>query len=1095
MSLPPIWGRMTRPDRLIDSPMIDVFVSYASQDRERVRKVVGAIEAMGCSVWWDREIGAGSAFDREIEKAIDDAHCIVVVWSANSVESEWVRTEANEGLEKGNLVPVAIESVKPPLAFRRIQTIDFASPDANASLVSAIAKLLPATASGDGLPCVGRAHELEIIRQHIDRAKQREGALLLFSGEAGVGKTRLASEASAIAQANGFLVLRGHCPDLDTAPPYQPLLEQIEQGTRTLSAEQMRTSLGENATELSKLMPELRQRYTDIPPYPVLPPEQERRYLLHGIGEFVARAAANRPLLLIFEDLHWADESTCILLRHLAERLKAEPVLLIGTYRGADLPASAPFGRVLQELIRERLAEDLPLQRLTRAQIVELLVRRFAAQPPDALVDLIHSETEGNPFFIEEVIRHLHEVGKLLTDAGKFRDGIEIADTEVPRGVRLIIEDRVGRVSAACKEVLVMAAVAGRTFSFDLLVKADTKHTEDDILDAVEEAEHKRLLEDVSADRVARYRFVHEQIRQTLLAGLSLPRRQRLHLRVADALEALYQSNAAKYASEIAHHLYQAGSAADHARTAAQLSLAGEWAIEALAFEDALRQFDLALGVLADGADAAARARLHSLRSEALHGAGRIPESLEALSAAVALAPTAALRDDYLLQRCQMLLEIWRGSEAIDDLEQLLTRARNGDDANRQLAVQHSIARAYYVMSLDRAGFAEKSRDAYEGTIELARAQGDTKTMGAALVATATLVDYWPEYATQAAANLDKAAQIARDTGDEEIAIDVATARLNVSMSDDGGVEGERVLTRLLERRDLVRLNAHYFRMMWATLHSGRLERCVEICDAGVALAYRIGTLPVQYPTIKAMALMELGRFSDAWDSLEQEIADDEHRFGAALRDLGRLQYEINVAAYEAALQRAPRVIDEAKHLSRAWMLRWISGAVAGMAASCADEPAMLERIESLVTESGASPGVVGTAAIALAHNDLAMARSQTGDSGGNSIRSSASVTERLRRAEFAAEMDTREERWAQARDHISAAIEVAREKNMRGYLWRLLGRQAQIEDALGAVDAAAVSRTEARTLQREIAATIPDAQHRTSFLQGRVARQLALAD
>jgi hypothetical protein len=279
--------------------MVDVFVSYSSQDRERVSGLVAEIEAIGYSVWWDRAIGAGNAFDREIEKAIDEARCIIVVWSKHSIESEWVRTEANEGLVRGNLVPVAIETVRPPLAFRMLQTIDIAAPDANASLVSAIAKLLPAPSAGEGLPCVGRARELERIGAALDRAKRGEGSLLLFSGEAGIGKTRMTAEAERLARSGEVLVLRGHCSDAEGAPPYQPLLEQIERLARLIGPEAMRQRLGENATELSKLMPELNQRYADIPPYPSLPPEQERRYLLHGVAEFVARgAAAGRAGLL-----------------------------------------------------------------------------------------------------------------------------------------------------------------------------------------------------------------------------------------------------------------------------------------------------------------------------------------------------------------------------------------------------------------------------------------------------------------------------------------------------------------------------------------------------------------------------------------------------------------------------------------------------------------------------------------------------------------------------------------------------------------------------------------------------------------------------
>jgi tetratricopeptide (TPR) repeat protein len=1071
--------------------MVDVFVSYSSQDRDRVQGLVREIEAIGCSVWWDRQIGAGAAFDREIERAIDEAHCIVVVWSHNSVESEWVRTEANEGLIKGNLVPVAIEAIKPPLAFRRIQTIDFTAPDASASLVTAIAKLLPATASSEGLPCVGRTREIGRLGEAIERARGGDGGLLLFSGEAGVGKTRMTLEAERMARDAGLLVLRGHCPDVDSAPPYQPLLEQIERLARLIGPEVMRQRLGENATELGKLMPELHQRYGDIPPYPTLPPEQERRYLLHGVGEFVARGGKIMPLMLVFEDLHWADESTCILLRYLTERLKDEPVLLVGTYRDVELAPGGPFGRVLQELTRERLAEDLRLGRLSRAEIVELLVRRFGSQPPAALVELVFSETEGNPFFIDEVVRHLHETGKLLTEAGKFRETIEIADTEVARGVRLIIEDRIGRAGALCREILSTAAVAGRAFAFDLLVKADSKHDDDDILDAIEEAERKRLIEDISRDRIARYQFVHEQIRQTLLAGLSFPRRQRLHLRIADALEAIHAGDAEKFASEIGHHLYQAGSAAEPGRTAHHLGLAGQRAMDALAFEDGLRQFDLALGVLAEG-DAATLARLQGLRSEALRGAERITESLQALNLAVALAPTQASKDDFTLQRCRMLLDLWRGDEAGADLEDLQERARDGGDAGRELEVQRAVARAYYVMSLDHAGFAEKCKAAHERTIELARAQGATKTLCQTLIAIAQLVDYWPDYVAQARANLDEAQTLARELGDEELDLDVASARMGALGREALAVQGEALIARLVARRDPFRLNAHYFRMMWAMLLSRRFERCLEICDAGTELAIRIGTPPVQYPTIKALALMELGRFGDAWQTLDREVADEAHRFGAALQALGRLQYEVNVGDYEAALDRAPHVIAESRQLARAWMLQWTCDSLAGLAPIHAGDAATLARIDALIADTGSSPAVTSRAALALARGDLLAAREDLTTPRPGPARVILLNADIIRPRLLAA-VEAAEDRWGPASKAMGEAIDLARESNSRQQLWRLLGEAARIEEALGQSDAASATRVEARALMAEIAATIPDPRHRSRFLDGRLARQLGL--
>ncbi len=950
---------------------------------------------------------------------------------------------------------------------------------------------------GELAACIGRAREFALVRDRVDKAKRREGMLLLFSGEAGVGKTRLTQEAERIARLGGFVVTRGHCLDTDSAPPYQALLEQIEQTRRLLGSDIMRRSMGENAAELAKLMPELRHQYSDIPAYPSLPPDQERRYLLHGVAEFLARSAAVRPLMMVFEDLHWADESTCTLLCYLAERLKGEPVLLVGTYREGELAPSGPFGRALQKITRDGVAEDIRLGRLSPAELAELLVNKFDMAPPPALVDLIFSETEGNPFFIEQVIGLLQDSGKLLTVDGKFQTNIEIADTEVARGVRLIIEDRIGRTSALCREVLTLAAVVGRFFAFDLLVEAQAKHDEDELLSAIEEAESKRLIEDVSRGRIARYQFVHEQTRQTLLSGLSRPRRQRLHLRIADAIESSQAGAVEKNASEIGHHLYQAGSAADHSRTAQHLSIAGKRAIDALAFEDALRLLDLADSVLEDEGEPLQRAKLQGLRAIALQGGDRVPDSLAALKIAVALAPTPPTKDEFMLQRCSMLLQIWRASEAIDDLELLLTRAQATGDPLRELDVQRAVARAYYVMSLDHKGFADKSRSAYESVIALARAQGVHKTLGESLVATATLVDYWPDYRPQALANLDEAEKIARVHDDEAIAIDVATARLSLTSQTGGITQDEQVLKRALAHRDPVRLNALYFRMMWSTFRQARLERCVEICDAGIELAYRIGTLPVMYPTIKALALIEGGRFDQAWDSLGQEIADDAHRFGAAVRDFGKLRYEISVGDFEAALGRAPHVISEAKVLMRAWMLSSISGWIALVAPLFADDPAMLDRIDALVAETGSSPGTNGKAALALARGDLVTAR-QTLDAASASNAATAAIAAiaaKLTHFQLLASVDSAQGHWPAAHANVTRAVTLAREMGMASSLWRLLGEQSLIELGLGQAYDAEASKAQAHSVLAEICLNLTNQRQRACLGEGLWARQLGLVD
>jgi tetratricopeptide (TPR) repeat protein len=1075
--------------------LADIFLSYSRTDKPRVAPLVAALEAKGWDVWWDMALVAGEEFDNVTAAALETARSVVVVWTPTSVASRWVRGEARVGADRNVLAPVRFDAAQLPIDLRAIQTTDMddwgGDPQSAQfqALHQSLLAMLGAPAKA-GAPCVGRGPELERVRELLGKSKRGEGGFLLFSGEAGVGKSRMIQEAERMAIDAGFNVLKGHCANTESPPPFQPALEQIEQTARRLGPDLMRQSMGDNAAEICRLMPELKQRYSDIPEYPILPPEQERRYLLHGIAEFVARGAARQPLVLVFEDLHWADESTCVLLAYVADRLKNDPVLMIGAYRDSEV-GDAPFGRTLQELVRKRLAEDLRLRRLTSAHIVELLARQFGSEPPASLVELIFSKTEGNPFFVEEVVRHLVDADKLLTEGGKFRDRIEVTDAEVTRGVRFILEDRIGPVGTPCRDVMTIAAVIGRTFAFELLAKTDSARSEDEVLDAVEEAERKHLIEDVSREREARYRFVHEQVRQTLIAGLSLPRRQRLHLRIANALEARFGAHAEKVAGEIGHHLYQAGSAADPARTAQHLGIAGDKGIQALAFEDALRQFDLALKVLEDGGDGAGRAKLHSQRAVALRGAERFAEALDALSQAVAAAPTQEAKDAYALERCQLLLGIWRGAEAIGDLEALLARAKASGDPARALSVQRVVARAYYVMSLDHKPYTDKCRDAYEQAISLARAQNDKAALGASLVATAQFTDYWPEFRSQAEQNLAEAATIARETADEDLDLDVATALLSISWSGRDIDDEERILARLLTRRDPIRLNAFYFRMMWSTYGNGRLTRCTEICDAGIELAYRIGTLPVQYPTIKGFALIELGRFGDAWASFDKEIADSAHRFGAAIRDLGRMHYALQVGAHEEAIARAKHVTVESHALSRAWMLKWIAQDLADLAFDYAGDAAMIARIEELIAATGARLGAIGAAALNIAKGDYGAAAALQDVSKGHDW--IATTRLEIMRAQILAHLAAAQGDHAKARDWLNKAVSRARDTGAEHRLWRALGELALIEEAMGDKGSAA-TREEAQAVWTKVGATIPDMEHRAAFMRGLIACRLGLS-
>jgi predicted ATPase len=324
-----------------------------------------------------------------------------------------------------------------------------------------------------------------------------------------------------------------------------------------------------------------------------LPPSQQRRYLFQSVSEGLAGAARTHPYLYLLEDLHWADESTLALLIHLANRVAHLPVVIIGTYRSGYSDDNPALVRTLEELIRMGVRPQKP-DGLSKDAIAQMLSGLTQRQAPESLVSLIFEETQGYPFFVEEVYRHLVEEGKVFDVAGQFRNDIKVDEIDVPENVRLIISRRLERLDDNEKHALTAAAVIGRCFSFQLLT-AISQIDVDELFIIVEKA---------PADRNNRLelRGAREALHlpprtrsTTLLAGISAPRRQHLHASIAEAIERLWPDEMRERAGEITDHLLKAGSFADGRKVVRYLTLAGKNALDAAAFKEARRSFQSAL--------------------------------------------------------------------------------------------------------------------------------------------------------------------------------------------------------------------------------------------------------------------------------------------------------------------------------------------------------------------------------------------------------------------------------------------------------------------------------------------------------------------
>ena len=441
---------------------------------------------------------------------------------------------------------------------------------------------------------VGREPERETIRAALDAALGGHGSIIMLGGGPGVGKSRLAREMAEYAAAHGFRYAVGHCYERDEPFPFLPFAEIIEGGlARAPSLEIFREQMGENAAALAQIAPSLRRVFPDLPEPLDLPAQQRRRYLFQSLFDSVARVAQVQPRLFIIEDLHWADESTLSLLNHLAHRISQVPLVVIGTYRDGYADNSPLLDRTLEELIRLGL-RPLKLGGLTKDSVAQMLKGLSQREAPESLVSAIFEESQGNPFFVEEVYRHLVEEGKVFDENGEFRADIKIADIDVPENVRLVIGRRLQRFDENERRMLAAAAVIGRSFSFKLL-SAISKTDIDELFTVIEKAQQMGVIVSSAEGPETPFAFAHELVRQTLLSGISGPRRQQLHATVAEAIERTYPGAANGRTGEIADHLLKAGSFAEPHTLVRWLTRAGKSALDASAFGEARHNFQSAL--------------------------------------------------------------------------------------------------------------------------------------------------------------------------------------------------------------------------------------------------------------------------------------------------------------------------------------------------------------------------------------------------------------------------------------------------------------------------------------------------------------------
>jgi class 3 adenylate cyclase/tetratricopeptide (TPR) repeat protein len=505
----------------------------------------------------------------------------------------------------------------------------------------------PLTLSSEA-PFVGRTDELARLEARLEDARGGRGSIVVLAGEPGVGKTRVAEEFAERAAASGAQVLRGRCYEGEWAPPFGPFVEAIQAYVREADPSALRADLGGGAPTIARLVPELHDTLPDLPELTPLQPDEERFRLLDATAQFLTAAASHGPIVLLFDDLHWAQRGTLAMLQHVTRSSRSSGLLIVGTYRDVEVSHAHPLADALAGLGREVAYETMALKGLLETEIATLLSTVLEEVADPGLVQAIRDETGGNPFFIREVLALLIEEQKLQRAGGQWRLAVEPGALNIPESAREVIGRRLSRLPDDTNRLLRGASAFSGAFDIATVALA-TGHAEAQSFDAIDHALAAQLVK--FAGPHDSYEFTHALIRHTLYGGLDSLRQVRLHRQIAEALEARHTVRDAliQHAGEIAYQYHRSASLPGAERGVEHALNAAAKAEGAAAWDEQVTFLQIALDLLPDGDTG--RARLLARLSTALMWALRPEESIRTAkeaAAAIAIAEGADASAEYL---------------------------------------------------------------------------------------------------------------------------------------------------------------------------------------------------------------------------------------------------------------------------------------------------------------------------------------------------------------------------------------------------------------------------------------------------------------
>lgn len=780
--------------------------------------------------------------------------------------------------------------------------------------------LPPLVAALDPTPFVGRTSDLERLRAAFDRARTGLRTTVMIAGEHGIGKTRLAFEAARAMHAKGAVVIYGRS-DQEPLVPYRPFIEALRFYVESQEPDALRRNLGPTGSDLVRLVPQLAERLPSLGEPVSARPGTERYRLYEGVNDLLSSASREAPIVMLLDDLQWADRATLMLLRHLVRAPDPAALLLIGTYRDVELERAHPLLDTLADLRRERGYERIALRGLSLRDVERLLqqrARHILEPRAHSLIDALHIETDGNPFYLREIMRHLIETGAIYQRDGKWRSDLPVEEMRIPEGIREVIGYRLGRLSETSNDVLRVAACVGREFAIDVLTEVGGWDIED-VLDSLQEAVVARVVKEVPGT-LDRFAFAHAIMRETLYEELTTSKRVRLHRRIGQALELLCENEPPL--AEIAHHYFESAVLGDQDDAIDRCLKAGVRAIDMLAHEEAVGHFERALQIeeLKDARNEAQRCDLMLALAAARYMAGELSESRAAYRVVAELARD--IGDPYRLAAAALGYSgLWIDIGVTDEyFLKLLEESRTSlpeDDTSLAARLLGRLA-----MELSYDGDAGE-REGYAGdAVEMARRLRDPATVAYTLLAQRHAIT-GPADLEVRLATTREALTAADRAGEDEMTLR-GLSFLLVDLMEAGDVdEADATYERFAGRAQALRQPQYMYiaslaRAARATME-GRFEEAEQLRPEALEAVQRSGRQTAELANAFQWLLLrwEQGRLDEARDGIVgalSYIAEMDPRY-----QIGIAQLQARLGEHGGAREAYERAIEPALTWHQSW--------------------------------------------------------------------------------------------------------------------------------------------------------------------------------